>query len=206
MIYRLPGNLVVRSRWRPYRAAAGERVLIVRAGGVFPPGHASTRLCLEMLAESLVQRPGVRVLDVGCGSGILALAAAALGASGVVAVDISRRAVRMTRENALGAPGPGNLTIIQGSTECLKGPFDLVVANLPPAVQMAKAEEFRRLTAPGGLLILSGFKDTQEEPLQSACDAAGWLCTQRRTRDAWAPELPPELSYTWTAWRLERRA
>jgi ribosomal protein L11 methyltransferase len=158
-----------------------------------------------MLAESLVQRPGARVLDVGCGSGILALAAAALGASAVVAVDISRRAALLTRDNALGATGPRNLTIIQGSTECLKGPFDLVVANLPPGVQMVKAEDFRRLTAPAGLLILSGFKDTQEGEVQAACDAAGWQRTQRRTRDAWAPELPPELSYTWTAWRLEQR-
>jgi ribosomal protein L11 methyltransferase len=205
MICRLPGGVVVRSWWRPYRAAAGERVLIVRAGGVFPPSHASTRLVLEMMAENLVQRPGARVLDVGCGSGILALAAAALGASAVVAVDISRRAARLTRENARGTHGPLNLTVIQGSTECLKGPFDLVAANLPAAVQVAKAEDFRRLTGPGGLLILSGFKDTQEEEVQAACDAAGWQRTQRRARDAWAPELPPELSYTWIAWRLEQR-
>ncbi|MBM4286269.1 MAG: methyltransferase [Deltaproteobacteria bacterium] len=205
MFLRLAGGLVVRSRWRPYRPAPGERVLVLRAGGAFPPGHPTTRLCLELLAEALPQRPVQRLADVGCGSGVLGLAAALLGVPVVAAVDLSRRAALTTLQNSRRAGCPRSMFVSQGSSECLRGPFDLVVANLPAAVQADKTEEFHRLAGPRGALILSGFRDTQEEGLRAAYRALGWECAVRRLRDAWAPELPPELSYTWAAWRLERR-
>jgi ribosomal protein L11 methylase PrmA len=81
-----------------------------------------------------------------------------------------------------------------------------MVANLPWAVQMDKVAEFTRLSAPGACLILSGFKDTQEDELQSRYQQDGWVLEHRRTRDEWVIELPPELSYTWVAWRLRRGA
>ncbi len=79
-----------------------------------------------------------------------------------------------------------------------------MVANLPWSVQLDKVAELSRLAAPGGLLILCGFRDIQEEELRASYQAAGWRLTQRLTRDAWAPEIPPEKSFTWVAWLLER--
>ena len=64
--------------------------------------------------------------------------------------------------------------------------------------------ELCRLAGPKGVLILSGFKDTQEDELRAGYEQAGWNLETRRTRDEWVIELPPEKSYTWVAWRLRR--
>jgi ribosomal protein L11 methyltransferase len=175
----------------------------VRARSSFPPGHPTTRLCLELLAATSLA--GVRLLDVGCGSGILALSGAALGAALSVGVDLSWQAALLTRENARDNHLGARVMVARGSTECLRGPFQVVVANLPVAVQLAKVQELIRLAGPGAILILSGFRDTQEEELVQLYRECGWAISHRRTRDEWAIELPPEKSFTWVAWRLERK-
>lgn len=204
MFYRLSPNLVLRSRWRPHLSRPGERVLVLRTSGGFPPGHPTTGLCLELLPEALASGSCRRLLDLGCGSGVLTLAAAALGVDFCLGVDLSRRAVRLTRENARENGLAAALRLVQGSTECLRGPFDLVLANLRYPVQVAKVPELARLTAPSGTLILSGFRDVQEPELLAGYRDLGWILAQRLTRDEWAIEVPPEKSYTWVAWRLQR--
>ncbi len=204
MFYRLTPNLVLRSRWRPYLSRPGERVLTLRTSGVFPPGHPTTRLCLELLRQAWSPGSCRRLLDVGCGSGALALAGAALGVDFCLGVDLSPQAVRRARENARENGLTAALSLVQGSTECLRGPFELVLANLPWAVQLAKAAELHRLAAPSGVLVLSGFKDTQESELLARYQDLGWSRQHRLTRDEWAIELPPEGSFTWVAWRLQR--
>ena len=204
MFYRLSPKLVLRSRWRPHLSRPGERVLVLRTSGAFPPGHPTTRLSLELLREVLTEGPCGRLLDVGCGSGVLMLAGAALGAGFCLGVDLSRSAVRLTRENARENGLAVALRLVQGSTECLRGPFDLVLANLRYPVQVAKVQELARLTAPLGTLILSGFRDVQEPELLAGYRDLGWTLSQRLTQDEWAIEVPPEKSYTWVAWRLRR--
>jgi ribosomal protein L11 methyltransferase len=206
MFYRLSPNLVIRSRWRPYRLQPGERVLVLAAASVFPPSHPTTRLCLELLTETLAAAPGARLLDVGCGSGVLLLAGVAAGAGLGVGVDLARPAVAATRGNAHINNLAGQVEVVRGSTEALMGPFDLLLGNLPWAVQMEKVEEFNRLAASDASVILSGFKDTQEEELKAGYQQAGWVVKDRRTRDEWVGALPPEQSFTWVAWRLERIA
>jgi ribosomal protein L11 methyltransferase len=194
----------VRSRWRLHRSRAGERVLVLKAGSVFPPSHPTTRLCLEILTETLAAAPSPRFLDVGCGSGVLLLAGVAAGAGLGVGVDLSGAAAATTRDNARANNLAAHVEVVRGSTEALKGPFDLLVGNLRWAVQMEKVEEFTRLAAFNARLILSGFKDTQEEDLREAYLRDGWVLEERRTKDEWVIELPPEKSYTWVAWRLRR--
>jgi len=144
-------------------------------------------------------------LDMGCGSGVLSLAAAALGVPRVVAMDISRPAACATclnaRENHLACC----LTVIQGSTECLRGPFDLVAANLPRDVQQEKVAELDRLAGPLGRLILSGFRDNKEKLLAERYRKLGWTCSRRIIKEFRHPELPPDISFTWVAWLLERK-
>ncbi|MBM4274739.1 MAG: methyltransferase [Deltaproteobacteria bacterium] len=204
MLYRLTPGLVLRSPWRPYFPRGGERVLVVKAPQVFPPSHPTTRLCLELLTETLSGNSHAWVLDVGCGSGILALAAAALGAPFCVGVDLNRQAAEVSRDNAWLNGLADRLRVVQGSTEAIKVKFRLLVANLPVKVQLEKVEELTRLAGPGASLILSGFRDTQEEELRCAYEAAGWRSRRRLTVDEWAIELPPEGSFTWAAWLLVR--
>ncbi len=204
MFYRLSPELVLRSPWRPYRARRGERVLVLTAATTFPPSHPTTRLCLELLAETLAQGPCPRLLDVGCGSGVLLLAGVAAGARLGVGLDLAGKAVAVTRNNARANGLAAAVQVVRGSTEGLRGPFGMMVANLPWGVQMDKVAEFTRLAAPDARLILSGFKDTQEADLRAGYEQAGWVLETRRTRDEWVIELPPEKSYTWVAWRLRR--
>jgi ribosomal protein L11 methyltransferase len=205
MFYRLTPHLVLRSRWRPHFSRPGERVLVLRTSGGFPPGHPTTQLCLKLLPGVLASGTCRRIVDVGCGSGVLTLAAAALGVDFCLGVDLSRRAVRLSRENARENGLAAALRLVQGSTECLRGSFDLVLANLRYPVQVAKVPELARLTAPLGTLILSGFRDVQEPELLAGYRDLGWTLSQRLTRDEWAIEVPPEKSYTWVAWLLQRR-
>lgn len=204
MFHRLTPELVIRQPWPPFRPRHGERSLLLEGGSVFPPGHPTTLMCLDLLKVALALRPRATVLDVGCGSGVLALAALALGVRRGVAVDISGRAVRETRRNAERNGLWPRLGLIQGSTECLRGPFDLILANLPWGVHLEKTCELSRLAAADGHLILAGFKDTQTEPLLLGYQEQGWGVLAERRRDDWVAEVPPELSYTWVAWLLGR--
>ncbi len=176
--------------------------MLVRPGEAFPPGHPTTRLCLDLLRAALAGSRAGSLVDVGCGAGVLGLAAAALGVPRVVGVDIARRAARATRENARQNGLAGQLAVVQGSTECLQGPFDLVAANLPWEVQVGKVSELNRLTAPGGRLILSGFRDSQESLLLESYKKLGRSLKQRAIKIFRHPEAPPDLSFNWVAWLL----
>lgn len=195
--YLRPG-LSLRTR-RPASIPAGERVLLINPEGAFPPTHPATRLCLELLTQALAAAPVCSFLDVGCGSGVLALAAAALGVPLVAAVDIAEAAVRATRHNALANGLASRLHVIHGSTECLQGPFELAAANLHPEVHRAKVSELLRLAAPRGRLLLSGLREPDEAKLWAAYAAAGWRLDERRTRGFTPPGLPPEVSFVWVA-------
>jgi len=180
------------------------KVLKIRDDGSFPPSHPTTRLCLDLLREVFSAGPAKKFLDVGCGSGVLGLAAAALGVPLVVSVDIAGRAAQATRGNARENHLTGAVQVTQGSTECVRGFFDLVVANLPWEVQMDKARELNRLASPQGSLILSGFHDNQEKPLLENYRHLGWSLVRRLVKEFQHPELPPHLSFTWVAWALQR--
>jgi ribosomal protein L11 methyltransferase len=204
MFYRFSPAQVLRSWWRPYRARPGERVLVIRGASVFPPGHPSTLLALDLLKEVLATGPCGRLLDVGCGSGVLLLAAAASGVSCCVGVDLSRQAARVSRDNARQNGLAGSVHLAQGSTQCLRGPFGVILANLPWTVQLEKWAELSRLGGQNSHLILAGFKDTQEEELRGLYLEEGWRLKHRCTREEWVPELPPDKSFTWVAWLLTR--
>lgn len=204
MFYRLHPKVALRSPLRPYQAQPGERILIVRSWEVFPPSHPTTRLCLDLMKGALEARPARRLLDLGCGSGILALAAAALGVPQVTGVDISMRAAQVTRQNARENGLSAAVCTVRGTAACLKGAFDLAVANLPWEVQLSEAPALDRLVAPQGRLILSGFWDNQEAPLMEIYRDLGWTPARRLVKDYAFPDLPPDISFTWVAWLLEK--
>jgi ribosomal protein L11 methyltransferase len=204
MFQRVSPRLVLITLAAAPQSERPERILKLRVGEAFNPTHPTTRLCLDLLAAALAAARANTLLDVGCGAGVLGLAAAALGVPVVAGMDLAGQAARETLENARQNLLSGPLQVVQGSTECLKATFDLVVANLPWEVQMAKAPELDRLAAPAGSLILSGFRRSQEQPLLAAFQSLGWSQSRRVIKDFRHPELPTGMDFTWVAWVLNR--
>ena len=203
--YRLSPHLELRARG-PNRVEPALQVLLVQSGRAFGPGHPTTRLCLDLLRESLAPGPVPRLADVGCGAGVLSLAAAALGVPRVVGVDIVWEAAPGHPEERPGKRSGRGDQRGAGSTECLQAPFDLVTANLPWEVQMEKAPELVRLVAAPGRLILSGFREDREKLLLESYRGLGWRLQGRLVKDFQHPELPPDLNFTWVAWLLAPEA
>lgn len=157
-------------------------VLVLDPGMAFGTGsHPTTRLCLEWLER--VVKPGVSLLDYGCGSGILAIAAAKLGAKQVLGVDIDLQAVTAARNNAERNEVSARF---DDSAHPLKGQFDIVVANILANPLKALAPAISGHVRPGGALALSGILAEQAEDLMAiyapyvALDIAdtrdGWVC------------------------------
>ena len=141
--------------------------------------HPTTHLCLEWLASALPR--GATVLDYGCGSGILAIAAAMLGASRVDAVDIDELAVQSTRDNA-GQNGVSVTACLPNALEA--GQFDIVVANILSNPLKVLAPMLANRVAPGGSLVLSGVLERQAEEVAAAYRP--WLdMNVWQARDGW---------------------
>ncbi len=151
-----PG-IVVRPPWEPYEDNEGERVLELEPGRAFGTGlHETTSL----VADALVSHPddvkGTRVLDVGCGSGILSLLALLLGAASARGVGVDPAAIDVTRENATRNGLSDRLEADTTDVEDMDGSFGVVLANIEARVLIPLAGAIMARTAPGGLLVLSG--------------------------------------------------
>jgi ribosomal protein L11 methyltransferase len=150
-----------------------------------------------LLTLACQERRFASLLDVGCGSGVLALTGAILGVPWCVGCDLTRAAVQVSHENARRNGLADGVAWVQGSTEALRPGFQLIAANLPYQVQLAKREELARLAQAGGGLILAGFRDTREKEVANYYLSQGWRLERRVTRELWELELPEEKSYTW---------
>lgn len=170
---------------------AGEEVLWLDPGMAFGTGnHETTRLCCERLARLTEDRgPRGRVIDAGCGSGILALSAAKLGCVDIVAFDNDPEAVQVSEENAA-------LNGLTGKVEFLTGDLvtglagrqaELLLANIQADVLMRFAGELCAAVAPGGQLVLSGILGQELESVRTkfALVAAGWR-VESRALGEWA--------------------
>jgi ribosomal protein L11 methyltransferase len=148
--------------------------------------HASTRLMLELLQKQALT--GRSVLDVGTGSGVLALAARVLGAGRIVAIDVDPDALASARTNCALNQAP-QITLIEADVASAPGSlgraFDLVLANLTGAMLVRYAGELARLGAPDGRLLAGGFQDDEAPSVTAALDAAGWTFADRSDEDGW---------------------
>lgn len=174
-VERVGRRLVVCPSWRRYRAAPGEIVLRLDPGMAFGTGqHPTTRLCLALLEEHV--RPGGRVLDLGTGSGILAIAAALLGASEVLALDLDSTAVRVAEANAAANGVEDRVRVLQGTLdgrEAASGRYDCVVANISAEATLSMAAALVAALRIGGVVMVSGITAERVEECAKALAAAG---------------------------------
>ena len=151
-----PG-IVVRPPWEPYDAKPDERVLELEPGRAFGTGlHETTSLVADALLTHPKDVANARVLDVGCGSGILSLLALLLGAKSARGVDVDPDAVEVTRENAARNGYAERLEADTTDVRELDGAYGVVLANIEARVLIPLASAIMARTAPGGLLVLSG--------------------------------------------------
>ena len=164
--------------------------LRIEAGAAFGTGHHGTTLgCLMALDSLLKRRRFTRVLDVGTGTGVLAIAAARAGAARVVGTDIDPVSVRIAAENAALNGAHARLVSADGLAHrsvAASGPYDLVFANILARPLVRLAPNIRGALAPGGYAILSGLLRGQERYVRAAYLARGLKLERRIHRDAWA--------------------
>jgi len=178
-------TFVVRPSWDPGTVADGDRVIDLDPGRAFGTGgHATTRLVIA-LAEEVEGRPVARFLDLGCGSGILSVAAARLWprAAGL-AVDIDPEATACTDEN-LERNGVTTVETRAGTLADVAGPFDIVLANIQADILLPLAGDLCATLAPRATLVLSGLLTDATPPVLAAYLAAGLTLEARRDEDEW---------------------
>ena len=187
-VMRVGRRLVIRPTWRRHRRAPEDVVLALDPGMAFGTGlHPTTRLCLAGV-EALADRgvlAGTRVLDVGCGSGILAIAALKLGAASAVGLDTDPIAIEATIANARRNALVRRLRAREGSLPSGEAPFDVVLANLIAGLLVPLArgltDELRR----GGVLLASGIFADREGDVRAAFEAAGLKVRGRTAEGDW---------------------
>jgi ribosomal protein L11 methyltransferase len=186
--FRAGERVVIAPPWHAYEAESCDEIIVILDPGMaFGTGtHPSSRLALICLERTI--SPGDSVFDVGTGSGILAIAAAKLGASKVDAVDIEPVAVRSTGENAerngvseliqtaVGSAPPNNP---------FEGPYDLVLANIIARVLVEISDGLVASVKPGGTLVLSGIIESKEPMVRTAFESRGYLLTDRSQMEDW---------------------
>ncbi len=180
----IPG-LVIKPSWEKYQPTAGQKVITMDPGMAFGTGqHASTKLALALMSPCFKNpRAGkpARVLDVGTGTGILAMAAGTFGADQVLAIDNDPEAVKVARFNVNSNSLDWNVAVDDKPLSQVSGSFNLILANIVHDVLCGMAPDFKRLLHDRGLVILSGIlRGKQEHSLEKvfADNGMDLLCTE----------------------------
>ncbi len=180
-------RLVIKPSWESCETKPDQVVIDIDPGMAFGTGkHETTRLCLELLEENI--SPGIRVLDVGTGSGILAIAAAKLGASQVLGIEIDPVAIQYARENLIKNAVQSKITLYLGSLESLghvDEPFDLVLMNIRPQEILSLVEPLKKYLKPTSFLILSGILQTEEREFTEALKEKSLIIKEQKLKGEW---------------------
>ncbi|MDZ7723763.1 MAG: 50S ribosomal protein L11 methyltransferase [candidate division KSB1 bacterium] len=178
-------SLLIKPSWCDLPQTVPEHVIEIDPEMAFGSGtHATTFLILKAL-EHLIH-PGCRVLDVGCGTGILSIAALKFGAASVFAFDMDPVAAQTTRRNA-DKNGQGvRIQVVTGTMDTVrKSGFDMILANVNRTQLLPLLARFSDYLNPGGMCLLSGILDTERSLFTQACHQAGLQVRQVRQRDEW---------------------
>ncbi len=167
--YAIAEGIVVRPPWEAYEAKPGEQVLELEPGRAFGTGlHETTRLVARAIRAHADEVKGRLAIDVGCGSGILALIALALGAERAIAIDNDPEAIDVTRENAERNGLTARIDASTTDVAALEATAPLVLANIEARILIPMAKDLAARVAPGGLLLLSGILVPQQDDVRAA--------------------------------------
>jgi ribosomal protein L11 methyltransferase len=161
------------------------RIVEISPGCSFGAEHPTTRLCITALEEIFNKRAVKTVLDFGCGSGVLGICAASLGGGGVLAVDIDPAAVKEAKanfeRNKLNSIGQ----VRYGSTEEVRGRFELIIANIVTDDLLTLVDWFKSVLSEGGILLVSGVYEVKERALVTAYAKADFTVINRYRESGW---------------------
>ena len=183
--FRLGSHMVIKPGWCECETEEGDKVIEIDPGMAFGTGtHETTGMCVELVEKYI--RPGVTAIDVGTGTGILAIAAAHMGATDVLAIDIDRVAVRVAEENA-------RINGFEGLIRCKAGDLlenvdeqaDVVIANIIADVIIMMAAPVRRHIKDGGRFICSGISSERKQDVLDELDKAGYRVLDVYERGGW---------------------
>lgn len=177
-------KLVICPSWEKYEAKNNRKILNIDPGVAFGTGtHATTRLCLEMLQD---YTKGGSMLDIGCGSGILAIGSALLGCEKAVGVDIDKTSVKVALENSkLNHVEDRTEFIVGDLTDKISGKFDVVCANIVADVIIHLTETVEQFLKEDGVFLCSGIIDIRAQEVEAALKKAGFSILQHRFIDNW---------------------
>lgn len=178
-------HLVVKPSWESFTPQEKDRVIEIDPGMAFGSGtHETTGMCLSLLEN--VIRGGEEIIDVGTGSGILAIGAALMGAGRVLAIDIDPSAVRVAQDNVLHNHVEQIVSVQQGNLlDRVSDICDICVANIISDVIISFAAPLMNHIRPGGLFICSGIVSSRAEEVSDALKAAGYEILQKEIRGEW---------------------
>lgn len=181
----LAGRILIRQSWNAATIPAGGFELVIDPKRAFGTGyHATTQLIAEWLPDLV--RGGERVLDVGTGTGILAMIALRLGVASAFGIDNDPEAIECATECAAVNGFGSELAFQVAPLEDLDaGRFDLVLANLDRKTLLHHFADINAHLLPGGTMLVSGLLQEDYEEICAALDAAGWAVVQRKDRDEW---------------------
>lgn len=179
------GKIVIVPAWEDYTPAPGEVTVTMDPGMAFGTGtHETTFMCMEQLEKYVT--PGCRAIDVGCGSGILGLAAAKLGAADVLAIDLDELAVKVAAENTEKNGLSNVVRVAHGDLlEKREEKADVIVANIIADVICYLCGPVKKHLLEGGTFICSGIIREREEDVQRALAAAGYTVCNRLAKGEW---------------------
>ena len=180
-------KIVIVPVWETYEPEEGEITVLMDPGMAFGTGtHETTRLCASLLEKH--QKKGDKMLDVGCGSGILAICASKLGADSCFACDIDENAVRIAKENTEINDTPNvrvGVSDLLKQAEKAEGGYDICCANIVADIIIRLAPDIGEFIAPDGIIIVSGIITERAEETISALNENGWILFDEMRENGW---------------------
>ncbi len=186
----IPG-LIIGPSWEPYNVNQDEQLIVMDPGMAFGTGHhPTTMMAARLIRRVLEEDSDMSVCDVGTGTGILAMAAALIGATKVVGIDNDPEAVRAAIHNVKMNDLSERISISGQQLSDVKGSFSVVVANIIHDVLLELADDFARLTRDSGYLIVSGILSGEQSTSMIDCfSERGFSCTAKEQEKEWAALL-----------------
>jgi ribosomal protein L11 methyltransferase len=184
-VIRVSDRIIIKPTFKDYTAKANEIVLTIDPKMSFGTGeHQTTKLMLRALEK--IVKPGMKVLDVGSGTGILSIAAVKLGAEKVVAVDFDEICLENCRENCVINEVAGSVEIITGEIDdVVEKDFDLILANIQKNVLLEIAEQIKERIKQNGIVILSGLLESDREAIENKYHSLGFKTLYIDQMDEW---------------------